>query len=237
MRLVLFCVSLALASPAVAALSIATNGDVAAGKAAFGAAQPLLSWANAFAPGTTWSLGVFGGATSQAGVVADSVTGASATASNYVTNWIDGPGFDAGALAAPDLAINGPEDVLFSFTAPVRRIGFAIATGRGLLPSQASGTGTSFTLRTSAGESGELTMIDSGNGQVLWVDVSAATAFTSLRFTENTGDLTDQYFGDFLAGNVAAGVPEPAAWAMLLGGFGAVGVAMRRRPAIRTITA
>lgn len=33
------------------------------------------------------------------------------------------------------------------------------------------------------------------------------------------------------------GVPEPASWALLLGGFGAVGVAMRRRDLIRSVPA
>ncbi|KTT71870.1 PEPxxWA-CTERM sorting domain-containing protein [Sphingomonas endophytica] len=37
--------------------------------------------------------------------------------------------------------------------------------------------------------------------------------------------------GQFLTGGAAAGVPEPATWAMMLLGFGAVGVAVRRRRA------
>jgi hypothetical protein len=35
--------------------------------------------------------------------------------------------------------------------------------------------------------------------------------------------------GDILAGGGMAGVPEPAAWAMMIAGFGLVGGAMRRR--------
>jgi len=32
-----------------------------------------------------------------------------------------------------------------------------------------------------------------------------------------------------LAGSPVAGVPEPAAWILLVGGFGMIGAAMRRR--------
>ena len=34
---------------------------------------------------------------------------------------------------------------------------------------------------------------------------------------------------DNLVVNVAAAVPEPASWAMMVGGFGMLGAAMRRR--------
>ena len=41
-------------------------------------------------------------------------------------------------------------------------------------------------------------------------------------------------FGDFGGGGTGAGaVPEPATWALMLAGFGLVGVALRRRPAVR----
>lgn len=40
---------------------------------------------------------------------------------------------------------------------------------------------------------------------------------------------------EFLVGN--NGVPEPAAWAMMIGGFGFAGVAMRRRSATRSVLA
>ncbi len=40
----------------------------------------------------------------------------------------------------------------------------------------------------------------------------------------------------FVFTNVRSGVPEPAAWAMMLGGFGLVGSAMRRRRVRTTVT-
>jgi hypothetical protein len=215
-----------------AALTITANTDVAAGMTAFGAATPLLTWANAFAPGSTWASGVFGGpAIIGITTATDSVTGAQASANLYVTNWLDGVGFDKGALATPDLAINGVENFGLTFAAPVSRIGFAIATGVGLLPNQISSSGTSFTLTTNTGDSGSFTLVDTGAGLVAWIDVIATSPFTAISFTETGGDLTDQYFGNIVAGTppVTGGVPEPAAWAMLIAGMSGVGVALRRR--------
>jgi hypothetical protein len=185
-----------------------------------------MTWANGFAPGASWTKGAFGGPTISGFVnVVDSVTGTEAAANVYVTNWLDGLGFDDGTAAAPDLAINGVENFAMGFVTPVSRIGFAIASGRGLLPSEITSSGTSFTLTTNTGETGSFTLIDPGNGLTAWIDVVAASPFTAITFTETGGDLTDQYFGNFVAGTV----PEPAAWMMLIIGMGAVGTAMRRR--------
>jgi hypothetical protein len=215
-----------------AALSITANTNVAAGMTAFGAATPLLTWANAFAPGANWTTGVFGGPAIIGNTTAtDSATGAQAAANIYLTNWLDGVGFDKGALATPDLAINGVENFGLTFAAPVSRIGFAVASGLGLLPSEIASSGTSFSLTTNTGDSGSFSLVDTGAGVVAWIDIIAASPFTSISFTETGGDLTDQYFGNIVSGTapVTGGVPEPAAWAMLIAGMGGVGAAMRRR--------
>jgi hypothetical protein len=215
-----------------AALAITANINVEAGITAFGAATPLLSWANAFAPSATWTTGVFGGpAIIGITTATDSVTGAQAAGNLYVTNWLDGVGFNKGLVAGPDLALNGVENFNLTFAAPVSRIGFAVATGLGLLPSEIASSGTSFTLTTNAGDSGSFSLVDTGNGLVAWVDVIAANPFTSISFTETGGDLTDQYFGNIVSGTVPAtgAVPEPAAWTMLIAGMSGVGAAMRRR--------
>lgn len=47
------------------------------------------------------------------------------------------------------------------------------------------------------------------------------------QFNDNSGAFTIQI----------SAVPEPAAWAMMVGGFGLLGVAMRRRPARNIVTA
>lgn len=221
-----------------AALAITANGNVAAGITGFGTAMPLLTWANAFAPGSAWSTGVFGGPTI-AGVatVTDGVTGAQAAANVYVTNWIDGIGFDDGSDAAPDLAINGVENFDLSFAAPVSRIGFAVATGRGLLPSEITSTGTSFTLTTNTGDSGSFTLVDGGNGLIAWIDMIAASPFTAVSFIETGGDLTDQYFGNIVSGVAPDAVPEPASWALLIAGFGLTGAVLRRRRGLPVVAA
>ena len=217
-----------------AALAIGVNTNVAAGIAAFGSVTPLLTWANAFPPGSSWTKGSFGGPSIIGNTTAtDGVTGAQASGNLYVSNWIDGLGFDIGAPAAPDLALNGIENFNLHFTAPVRRIGFAVATGRGLLPTEISSSGTSFTLTTNGGDVGSFSLVDSGNGLVAWINVLATNPFTAITFTESEGDLTDQYFGDFVSGSV----PEPAAWMMLIIGMGSVGTVMRRRRGKQTVAA
>ena len=58
--------------------------------------------------------------------------------------------------------------------------------------------------------------------------------------TTNTWDCTtgcgfgDAFFKASLSAGAVAGVPEPATWAMMLMGFGAVGGALRRRPKVAT---
>ncbi len=51
--------------------------------------------------------------------------------------------------------------------------------------------------------------------------------FTTLTFTDNS----NEYWHGLTIGigSFAAAVPEPGTWAMMIGGFGAAGVAMRRR--------
>lgn len=48
---------------------------------------------------------------------------------------------------------------------------------------------------------------------------------------EFSGYVPTNIHKDFIAGAIAAGVPEPATWALMILGFGAVGGAMRRRQA------
>lgn len=239
MRFLVFVAGLCLAGSAQAALVIKANPDVGAGAAAFGAATPLLSWANAFAPGSSWTTGVFGGPTLIAGTVTDGVTGSRSSAAHYVTNWIDGPGFGIGGAAGPDLAINGTEDFTLNFTGAVSRIGFAVASGRGLLPTEISNAGTSFAVLTNGGDSGSFSITDLGNGVVAWIDIIAANPFTMISFTETGGNLTDQYFGNIVGGVVPASsaTPEPANWALLIAGFGLLGATMRRRRAIPEVLA
>lgn len=224
---------------AQAALTIDTRTDIATAITAFGASQRLFDWSGGFADGSVWPTGSFGGPSVGGFTMTDAVTGSNVTGNIFVTNWIDGAGFDKNGLASPDLAINGIENFVLHFAAPVNRVGFAVSTGRGLLPSETGSAGTSFQLLTSAGESAAFTMTDNGGGQTLWVDVQAASGFTSLQFTESNGDLTDQYFGNFVSGTLPAvgGIPEPESWALIIFGFALTGAAMRRRGVILRVAA
>lgn len=51
----------------------------------------------------------------------------------------------------------------------------------------------------------------------------------SLFFGFNDGSPSDADYDDFVIRITSAAVPEPATWTMLIGGFGLVGVSMRRR--------
>ena len=189
--------TLAFAFPANAALTITANPGIAAARTAFGGTR-VLDWDVNGAPG--------------------SVT-ASAGSSVAIANWIDGTGFEG-----LDLALSGNESFTWSFAAPVSRIGFAISTGTGLFPSEVRPTGAVFNIVTGGGDAGVLTLA-AGPGFTTWIEISSASAFSSIRFTDTT-DIWDQYFGDVYA---VSAVPEAATWTMMLTGFGIVGGAMRRR--------
>ncbi len=88
-----------------------------------------------------------------------------------------------------------------------------------------------------------LTLTGSGTGGVvtttIFVGVQEAESFTNFTFADftNLSSLTitgGPEFPEFAIDNVvlsAAAVPEPASWAMLIAGFGAVGGLVRRRQA------
>jgi hypothetical protein len=187
--------------PAHAATTVTQNSNIAAGIAAFGPSATVLDWNAGGAPG-------------------------SAVGNINITNWIDGVGFDNGANPANDLAINGFENVTWNFAAPVTKIGFAMSTGLGILPTEINNLGASFNLLLSNGDTATLTLIDPGNGYAAWIEITSTSAFNSLQFSEVGGDIYDQYWGNVLS---TSAVPELGTWALMLAGFGIVGGAMRRR--------
>lgn len=74
----------------------------------------------------------------------------------------------------------------------------------------------------------------SGGGPIFTGPVSAPV------FATGTFQLTNNFFPDqnstLTISQVASAVPEPATWAMMLIGFGALGSAMRRRKVHTTVT-
>jgi hypothetical protein len=216
--------------PATASLVVTRYDSVAAGRADFGASSALLTWRNVFSGPAAWTGGTFGGASVIAFSATDTATGSIASSrsgSLYVTNWLDGPGFSAGAAATPELAVSGEEDFLLTFAHPVTHIGFAVSTGIGLLPSEVSNTGSAFDLDTDVTSAGNFVLPDAGAGGTYWIDIRSLEPFRTLQVTENplAGDgIADQYFGDIIQGSV----PEPANWALMIAGFGLIGAALRR---------
>jgi hypothetical protein len=189
-------------SASAGALTVTQTADIAGGMASFGTSSTVLDWDLGGAPGMA-----IGGLS--------------------LVNWLDGPGF-----AGFDLAVNGPENVTWTFAGPVSRIGFAISTGlESVYTNQVNHLGAVFQLSTNTGGLGALTLVDGGSGYAAWVEVSSATPFTSLTFLEPSGDISDQYWGDVYSAPDGA-VPEPATWALMIIGFGAAGSTIRRRKAV-----
>jgi len=98
------------------------------------------------------------------------------------------------------------------FFAPLRTNGLAI--GQGLDGNLAANR------RVLSGTIGGLSLLDGQSFGFRWVDVNSAA-------TDHGLAVDDLSITATLA--AAAGVPEPASWAMMIGGFGLAGGALRRR--------
>jgi hypothetical protein len=73
-------------------------------------------------------------------------------------------------------------------------------------------------------------VINQANQSRLYYDAAPITSFSialSTLFPNNPGYSHITFFD-----TGAPALPEPATWAMLIGGFGAMGVALRRRPKV-----
>ena len=228
-----------LASASAQAISITTNSDVAAGQAAFGTANDAFNFRNLFAPGSSWALGVWGGPAIASQTLSDPVTGAMLSTTEPaldLRNWIDGPGFDNGSAAAPDLAVSGTERFTLNLAALTQRLGFAVSVGTGLLPSEVNTNGNfgvfTIVLYSGVNDVGNdfLLLPNQQGGATYWVDIQSATAFDRVVVTD-VGNQQDEYFSNFVTGSLTAtgAIPEPSSWALLIAGFGLVGAAQRRR--------
>jgi hypothetical protein len=87
--------------------------------------------------------------------------------------------------------------------------------------------GAVFQVTANNGETGTLTLLDSGNGLAVWVSVQSSIPFSSLTFFEPSGDSGDQYFGSVVFG--PAPVPLPPSIAVQLTGLCLLGLLVWRR--------
>ena len=127
-----------------------------------------------------------------------------------------------------DRLIPGGATTTFSFASGIKAFG-----GNFDLSPNGAGIGISLTLTPGGILSTEVPRTSTGQ----FFGFVSDTAFTSVLFTGGTqGGGAETYNLDNLAFG-PGGVPEPAAWAMLIGGFGVVGGAMRRRRTSATVYA
>jgi hypothetical protein len=66
-----------------------------------------------------------------------------------------------------------------------------------------------------------------------WTEYTYNFVATGASTTLSFASLDNSPYGPALDGVSVAAVPEPAAWGMLIGGFGLAGLALRRRPSVR----
>lgn len=136
---------------------------------------------------------------------------------------------DAGARQGnhfEDRLVRGGDNTTFSFSGAVNGLGgfFNLSPG-------GAGQGIEFLLdgTTLLG-----TEVPNGNGNSFWGFITD-TSFTSVILNGGTqGGVAETYHLDdlqFGALAAAGGVPEPATWAMMIIGFGAIGASMRRKKA------
>lgn len=75
---------------------------------------------------------------------------------------------------------------------------------------------------------GQVQNFDIGNGQNFFgITATGGDTISSISFNTNGSGVTD--LRQLRIGGVTAAVPEPGTWALMLFGFGAVGVSLRRR--------
>lgn len=119
---------------------------------------------------------------------------------------------DAQTVIAPFTGPNAVSTIQYSAAGGVTTAG----TGQFITSNATGGSGVAFGVGTLANaQKGALTAIFDVNF------LQTGANFESQQLTKN--------LIGFIGGQVAPGVPEPATWAMMLTGFGLVGVAVRRR--------
>ena len=133
-------------------------------------------------------------------------------------------------LPGNDLAITGKENLNVALAAPVRALGFDFVEPQHDPNVNGVFQDSTFTVTFLNGT----TAVDSftfnaPNDVATFVGASSAWAFDRVQIRETIGGAENEFFGQFYtsAQLPAGAVPEPASWALMLGGFGLVGSALR----------
>lgn len=210
-----------LTSPSQAAITIYTTQ--AAYLAAIGA--PGVDTYNNLTPGTQYAASL----TRTAGTYGYTVTDVAPTG---ITPALYGAGSAADAWLTNN---NNNSTITFSaFTGGVRGAG-GFFFGTDLAGLFVAGGGNGVTL-TATDASGTVTTALVNPTTSSFVGFVSTTGLTGLTARATTG--TASYWATVnnltLGGATANAVPEPATWAMMMLGFGAMGAAMRRRPKVAT---
>ena len=142
-------------------------------------------------------------------------------------------------LAGNEIAVNHAENLNVAFNAPVYSAGFDFAEPTSLSASSPYANYAAYpyadsvftvTLKNNTTTVGAFTF-NAPDEVASFVGVWSDMAFNRMEIRETTGDIEDDYFGQFYTGGVAMPVPEPETYALMLVGLGLVGFAARRRAA------
>ncbi len=224
-----------LASAALGVAALALAGATQASTVTFASFSPVGSAHN-----IKWTNSGLNGALADTGRPVDFKFLTGPLAGDIVLATLDLAASETGnaAIAAGGQLIQPGIDGNFSFTVDGAQTvgGQAFANGANLL----SGVFTTAALTGQAG-GGSVTFSDSGT-------VSFTSSFLSLSPTEDysfgltsaspkigaTAGMALNTFGATAAGDFDASVPEPATWALMIGGLGMVGYSLRRRVKLAT---
>jgi hypothetical protein len=204
------------ATPVFAAV---TYGDKATFLAATGATQATTPYPNT---GNGQNLGLNSGTVSFHAVAE----------SSYTTGYLY---FSPVSVRLPGnvISINAFEDLDAAFSTSVRAFGFDFHE-----PEFDPGLGDTFqdstftvTLLMNAVAVDSFTF-NAPNDVAAFVGASSSSAFNNVQIRETIGGVENEFFGQFYTAQTLVpqgAVPEPAAWSLMLLGFGLVGAALRRR--------
>jgi hypothetical protein len=201
----------------------AVSGDPVTARAAFLAALTGVSTEDfeSVAVGSSSAPLTF---TGSAGNILGTLTGGGTVANAPVTG--------AYATSGTNFYDNQFNAFTISFTSAIAAFGF--------YGTDIGDVGESLQVTLDAGLAGERVYtvsntVNGANGSLLfWGITDTANPFTTITFAQSGADrfgFDDMTVGDIR--QVTGGVPEPATWAMMLMGFGAMGYSLRRRPAAR----